>query len=180
MTYLENLVWMDLEMTGLDPETNRIIEIATIITDAHLNIIEEGPILVLKQPQNLLDSMDDWNTKHHTASGLIDRMHTAGITEIEAEQITLDFIQRHVKPGKAPLCGNSIAQDRRFLVKYMPMLTEYLHYRDVDVSTIKELARRWAPDIYDGVVKKNTHRALDDVRESIEELKYYQARFFKT
>ena len=179
MTYSENLVWMDLEMTGLDPETERVIEIATIITDSSLNIVEEGPVLVISQPQSLLDAMDEWNTTHHTASGLVDRIKSDGIPEAEAERLTLDFVQRHVKCREAPLCGNTIGQDRRFLVKYMSTLEDYLHYRSIDVSTIKELARRWAPKVHDGITKSGAHRAIDDIRESIAELKYYQEHFFK-
>jgi len=169
---------MDLEMTGLDPAHDRIIEIAIIITDSSLNIIEEGPVVVVTQDQALLDGMDAWNTDHHTASGLLDRISKEGVSEPEAEAISLDFVKRHVEQGKSPLCGNTIGQDRRFLVKYTPSLEAYLNYRNIDVSTIKELAQRWRPDVYKGVVKENTHRALDDVRESIEELRYYRENFF--
>ena len=179
MVYSENLVWMDLEMTGLDPELDRIIEMATIITDSSLNIVAEGPILCVQQEQVILDGMDEWNTTHHTASGLLDRVKMEGIAESEAEKITLDFIKRHVEVGKSPLCGNSIGQDRRFLVRYMSSIDDHLHYRSIDVSTIKELAVRWRPDVYNGVVKQGAHRAIDDIRESIEELKYYRENFFK-
>ena len=178
MSYSENLVWMDLEMTGLDPEVERIIEIATIITDSKLNIVAEGPVLVITQAQALFDGMDEWNTTHHNESGLIDRIKAEGVSEQEALTATLDFIKEHVEEGVSPLCGNTIGQDRRFLVKYMPELEDYLSYRNIDVSTIKELARRWRPDVYDGVVKKGAHRAIDDIRESIEELAYYQRKFF--
>jgi oligoribonuclease len=170
---------MDLEMTGLDPEVERIIEIATIVTDSQLNILEEGPVLVIKQEQALFDAMDEWNTTHHAASGLLDRIAQSGVTESEAEQETLAFIQKYVGPGVAPLCGNSIGQDRRFLVKYMPTLEAHLHYRNVDVSTIKELALRWYPEVAAGIEKKGAHRAIDDIRESIIELQYYRDKIFK-
>lgn len=166
-------------MTGLDPEVNRIIEIATIITDSNLNILEEGPVLVVKQDQAALDAMDEWNTTHHSASGLLDRIKDSGVAEQDAEQATLDFIKQFVEPGTAPLCGNSIGQDRRFLVKYMPTLENHLHYRNIDVSTIKELALRWQPDLVKMLDKKGNHRAIDDIRESIEELRYYREHFFK-
>ena len=176
--YSENLVWMDLEMTGLDPETERILEIATIITDSTLNIIAEGPVIIVKQSDALLGAMDEWNTEHHGASGLVDRVRSEGIAESEAEQLTLDFIAKHVEPGQSPLCGNSIGQDRRFLVKYMPRLEEYLHYRNLDVSTVKELAVRWRPDVADSVVKGSAHRAMDDIKDSIDELRHYRDSFF--
>lgn len=178
--YSENLVWMDLEMTGLDPELERILEIATIITDSNLNIVSQGPVIVVKQSEKLLASMDEWNTEHHTASGLVDRVRAEGVTESEAEQITMEFVSRYVDAGESPLCGNSIGQDRRFLAKYMPRLEQFLHYRNLDVSTVKELAVRWRPDISSNILKKGTHRAIDDIKESIEELKYYKATFFKT
>ena len=180
LTYSENLAWMDLEMTGLDPEVERIIEIAVIVTDSSLRVLAEGPVVVVSQPDSLLEAMDEWNTTHHTDSGLVDRVRTEGVTESEAEQIVLDFISEHVEPGRSPLCGNSIAQDRRFLVKYMPTLESHLHYRNLDVSTIKELAIRWRPDIFHQIKKQNHHRALDDVRESIEELRFYRDHFLKT
>ena len=166
-------------MTGLDPEVDRIIEIATIITDSQLNVLEEGPVLVIRQEQALLDGMDEWNTTHHTASGLLDRIAKAGVSEQEAEQATLAFVARFVEPGQAPLCGNSIGQDRRFLVRYMPSLEAHLHYRNIDVSSIKELALRWRPDVAKAVKKRGSHRAVDDIRESIMELRYYQENFFK-
>jgi oligoribonuclease len=179
LNYSENLVWMDLEMTGLDPEVERILEIATIITDSSLKVIAEGPVIYVSQPQSLLDAMDEWNTSHHTASGLVARVQAEGITEAEAEQQTLAFVQQYVEPGQAPLCGNSISQDRRFLVKYMPTLETHLHYRNIDVSTIKELARRWRPDVYEAIKKQGSHRAMDDILESIDELQAYRAQFFQ-
>ena len=178
MSYSENLVWMDLEMTGLDPDKERIIEIATIITDSSLAILAEGPVIYVKQKQSLLDRMDEWNTKHHTASGLVELVKTQGVSEAEAEAQTLSFIESHVEAGQSPLCGNSIGQDRRFLVKYMPQLEGYLHYRNLDVSTIKELAVRWRPDVAEGIKKQGAHRAIDDTRESIEELRFYRDNFF--
>jgi oligoribonuclease len=165
---------MDLEMTGLDPKVERIIEIATIVTDSQLNIVEEGPVLVIRQEQALFDAMDEWNTSHHGASGLLDRIAESGISETEAEQQTLAFVKKHVDANIAPLCGNSIGQDRRFLVKYMPTLEAHLHYRNIDVSSVKELALRWKPDVAAGFEKKGAHRAIDDIRESINELKHYR------
>ncbi len=169
-----NLVWIDLEMTGLDPETDRIIEIATIVTDADLNTLEEGPVIAVHQSDELLDGMDDWNTRTHGGSGLTERVRESTLTELDAEKQTLQFIRKHVPGNASPLCGNSICQDRRFLYKAMPNLSKYLHYRNLDVSSLKELARRWKPEILTGFEKRNTHQALDDIRESIEELKYYR------
>ena len=173
-----NLIWMDLEMTGLDPEINVIIEIATVVTTASLDVIAEGPSLAITQPKESMDLMDDWNQEHHSASGLIDRIASDGVSEAEAEAMTLDFVSSHVDLGEAPLCGNSIWQDRRFLARYMPILESYLHYRIIDVSTVKELAERWAPAVLDEVVKKGNHRALDDVLESIDELRHYRTHLF--
>ncbi len=178
-TQNQKLVWMDLEMTGLDHEVERILEIATIITDWELNIIEEGPVVAVRQSEELISGMDEWNTEHHTASGLIDRVRKEGISEADAEQQVLDFIASHVGERESPLCGNTIGQDRRFLARYMPRIEEYLHYRSIDVSTLKELALRWRPDIHAGIKKRNTHQALDDIRESIEELRYYRDNFLK-
>lgn len=173
------LIWMDLEMTGLDPEHDRIIEMATIVTDGELNVIAEGPVLAVRQPETLLAGMDDWNQSHHSASGLLDRVRREGVTEREAEAMTLAFLERHVEPKRAPLCGNTIWQDRRFLSRYMPGLEAYLHYRMVDVSSIKELVTRWRPELMGGLVKQNQHTALADIRESIEELRYYRQHFMR-
>ena len=173
-----NLIWIDLEMTGLDPIRDRIIEIATIVTDGDLKVIEEGPSLAIRQSEELLSSMDEWNTEHHASSGLLERIEREGVEEREAEALSLQFIERHVESNQAPLCGNTIWQDRRFLSRYMPTLESYLHYRVIDVSSIKELARRWKPELVDGFVKEAKHTALSDIRESIEELRYYKENFF--
>ncbi len=166
-------------MTGLDPEQERILEIATIVTDGNLNLVAEGPVLYVKQSEALIDAMDEWNTEHHNASGLIDRVRESGVSERDAELQTLEFLKQHVGPGESPLCGNSIGQDRRFLVKYMPELEDFLHYRNLDVSTVKELANRWRPDVASSLTKSNAHRALDDIKESIDELKHYREHFFR-
>ena len=176
---ISNLVWMDLEMTGLDPEHDVILEMATIVTDSNLNVIAEGPAIAIAQPEAKLAAMDAWNTSHHTASGLVQRVRTEGISTIEAEAVTLAFIEKHVEKGQAPLCGNTIWQDRRFLTRYMPTLEDFLHYRMIDVSTIKELARRWAPEVLGGFSKQSQHQALADIRESIAELAYYRSHLFK-
>ena len=173
------LVWMDLEMTGLDAETDVILEIAAVVTDGDLEVVAEGPTLAVHRDEATLAAMDRWNTEHHTASGLVERVRRSEVSETEAEAVTLAFVERHCARQSAPLCGNSVWQDRRFLVRYMPVLNAYLHYRIVDVSTVKELARRWHPQLLDAFKKKNTHRALDDIRESIAELKLYRERFFK-
>ncbi|OEY65250.1 oligoribonuclease [Marinobacter sp. X15-166B] len=178
MATTDRLVWIDLEMTGLDPEQERIIEIATIVTDANLQIIAEGPVLAVKQPDSLLDAMDEWCTRTHGENGLTQRVRDSHISEAEAEQQTLAFLSQHLEPGQSPLCGNSVGQDRRFLVKYMPRLEAFFHYRNLDVSTVKELARRWRPDVLQGVSKKGTHLALDDIRDSIAELQHYREHFF--
>ena len=174
----ENLVWIDLEMTGLDPDRDRIIEIATIVTDSELGVLAEGPVIAIHQPDAVLDAMDDWNRTTHGASGLIDRVRRSHSTTADAEQQTLAFLEIHADPGSSPMCGNSICQDRRFLYREMPRLERFFHYRNLDVSTIKELARRWAPEVLAGLVKESRHQALDDVRESIRELGYYRNVFF--
>ncbi len=173
------LIWIDLEMTGLNPETDRILEIATIITDGQLNVLAEGPVLVVHQSDSVLAAMDDWNTRTHGGTGLIERAKASTLTEVDAERITLEFIQKYLPRNKSPMCGNSICQDRRFLARNMPDLEAWFHYRNLDVSSIKELALRWRPELLNGFIKRNTHRAIDDVRESIEELKYYREHFFK-
>lgn len=172
-----NLVWMDLEMTGLNPEHDRIIEIAVIVTNADLSISVEGPVLAIHQSDVLLDGMDCWNKSTHGKSGLIDRVRASSVTEAQAEEQVRAFIKQYVPEKASPLCGNTIGQDRRFLVRYMPKLEGYLHYRNLDVSTLKELARRWKPDVYKNFKKKQAHTALADVQESIDELKYYRTYF---
>lgn len=172
------LIWIDMEMSGLDPETCHVLEIATIITDADLNVIAEGPDLVVHQPDEVLDAMDEWNTTHHGDSGLTAAVKASTISLRDAEVQTLAFIAEHCSARKSPLCGNSIGQDRRFIVKYMPELSEFLHYRNVDVSTIKELAKRWYPDLPE-LAKQESHRALDDIRESIAELRHYREHVFR-
>lgn len=176
--YSENLVWIDLEMTGLDPEQDRIIEIATIVTDSKLNILAQGPNLVVHQVAEVMATMDEWNVSHHTESGLVERVSSSTLSEAAAEAETLAFVRQYVEPGQSPLCGNTIGQDRRFLCRYMPDLEAYLHYRNIDVSTVKELAVRWRPAVFASVKKTTKHRALDDIRESIEELKVYRKEFF--
>ena len=181
MTQLDkqNLIWIDLEMTGLDPEQERIIEIATIVTDKNLNILAEGPVLAIKQSDELLSKMSDWCIRTHTANGLVERVKNSKLTERAAELQTLDFLKKWVPKGVSPICGNSVAQDKRFLFKYMPELADYFHYRHLDVSTLKELAVRWKPDVLKGFEKKNTHLALEDIRESIAELAYYREHFIR-
>lgn len=175
-----SLVWMDMEMTGLDVSKERILEIAVLITDGDLEIIAEGPSIVVNQPDGILDAMDQWNRSHHGASGLVDRVRASTVTEAEAEAMVLEFLRAHVKERGAPLAGNSVHQDRRFLAKYMPAIDAYLHYRIVDVSSVKELVGRWYPEAYSQRPgKKATHRALDDIRESIEELRYYRRVAFR-
>lgn len=175
----DNLIWIDLEMTGLDPLRDRIIEIATIVTDANLTILAEGPVLAVHQSDEQLALMDEWNVKTHTQSGLVARVKQSTVSEAEAEQLTLAFLKQWVPENSSPICGNSIGQDRRFLVNYMPQLENYFHYRAVDVSTLKELARRWKPDILQQFHKKGTHQALDDIKESIAELVFYRENFLK-
>ena len=174
----QNLIWIDLEMTGLDPETHQIIEIATIVTDAQLNILAEGPVLAIHQPEAELAKMDEWCTTTHTNSGLVERIRQSNITEEEAVRQTIAFLEQWVPKGASPICGNSIGQDRRFLYKHMPELEQYFHYRYLDVSTLKELTRRWKPELLSGFSKKGSHLALDDIRDSIAELRYYREHIF--
>jgi oligoribonuclease len=171
------LIWIDMEMTGLNPDTDRIIEVATIITDSALNIVAEGPVLVVHQSDAVLAAMDDWNQRTHAGTGLIERVKQSTYNEADVEGMALEFLQKHVPKNKSPMCGNSICQDRRFLARTMPQLEAWFHYRNLDVSSIKELVKRWKPGLCSGVVKKNTHKALDDIRESIEELRYYREHF---
>ncbi len=173
-----NLIWIDLEMTGLLPDQDTIIEIATIVTDSDLNILAQGPVMAIHQPKAVLDAMDEWNTRQHGGSGLVDRVLHSEITMRQAEKETIQFLEQWVPKGKSPICGNSIGQDRRFLVRYMPELEVYFHYRSIDVSTIKELTRRWQPELLEGVVKQGSHLALDDIKDSIAELKYYRKSVF--
>ena len=174
-----NLIWIDLEMTGLDPDNDVIIEIATLITDADLNILAEGPTYAVHQPDSILDTMDEWNTNQHGKSGLTQRVRDSKISPAQAEAETIAFLEQWVPKGKSPICGNSICQDRRFLVRGMPTLEAYFHYRNLDVSTVKELARRWRPDVLAGVKKSSAHLALDDIKDSIAELQHYRDTFFK-
>ncbi|MDA3921148.1 MAG: oligoribonuclease [Salinisphaera sp.] len=175
----DNLIWIDLEMTGLDPDNDRIIEIATLVTDANLQVLAEGPVLAVSQSQDRLDAMDDWNTRQHNGSGLVARVQASRVDDAGAEQATVDFLKEYVPAGKSPMCGNSICQDRRFLARYMPALEAYFHYRHIDVSTLKELARRWAPEVASGFSKTSSHLAMDDIRDSIEELSYYRSTLLK-
>ena len=174
-----NLIWIDLEMTGLDPERDRIIEIATLVTDAHLNILAEGPTIAVHQSDSQLALMDDWNVRTHTGSGLVERVKASPFDDNAAQQQTIEFLREWVPEGKSPICGNSVGQDRRFLFKYMPELETYFHYRYLDVSTLKELVRRWKPEVLSGFKKENTHKAMDDIRESVAELAYYREHFIQ-
>jgi len=169
-----NLVWIDMEMTGLQPDSDRIIEIAMLVTDAQLAVIAEGPVLVVHQPDAVLEAMDSWNKSTHKKSGLIDRVRASRLAEAEVERAALEFLSQHVPASSSPMCGNSICQDRRFLARWMPKLEAYFHYRNLDVSTLKELVRRWSPELMKGFTKEGKHEALADILESIEELKFYR------
>lgn len=175
----KHLIWIDLEMTGLDTLNDTIIEIATIVTDSELNILAEGPVFAIHTSDIVLNSMDDWNTRQHGQSGLIDRIRRSNVTMAQAESETIAFLSKYVEAGRSPMCGNSICQDRRFLARQMPTLERFFHYRNLDVSTVKELAYRWRPDILSSFEKKGNHLALDDIRDSIRELRHYKAHFFK-
>ncbi len=175
----DSLIWIDLEMTGLNPDTDVIIEIATIVTDKDLAILAEGPVFAIHQPESALAAMDEWNQTHHGQSGLIERVRRSTITTSQAEQHTLAFLEQWLDTGISPMCGNSIGQDRRFLNRYMPKLETFFHYRNLDVSTLKELAARWAPEVKAGFKKESSHIALEDIKESIEELQYYREHFIK-
>ena len=175
----QQLIWIDLEMTGLNPDSDLIIEIATVVTDKDLNILAQGPVLAVHQSDEALAAMDDWNQKHHGQSGLINRVKASTIKEAEAERLTIEFLKQWVPENTSPICGNSIGQDRRFLYRYMPKLEAYFHYRNIDVSTLKELAARWAPEVKNGFNKESSHQALDDIIESIEELRYYREHFIR-
>jgi len=173
------LVWLDMEMTGLDPEKERIIEVAVVVTEPDLTVVAEGPVLVIHQPDSLLDAMDSWNRSTHGKSGLTDKVKASTLTEAQAELQLIAFMSEYVPAGKSPLCGNTVSQDRRFMFNYMPKLEQFFHYRTVDVSTIKELARRWRPELLKGFEKRSKHEALADIYESIDELKYYREHFIK-
>jgi oligoribonuclease len=174
-----NLIWIDLEMTGLDTFNDQIIEIATIVTDANLNIVAEGPVIAIRQADELLDAMDDWNQQQHGSSGLLERVRQSQYDEVAAEAQTLEFLERYVVAGTSPMCGNSICQDRRFLARSMPKLENYFHYRNLDVSTLKELAMRWAPSIAEGFKKESKHLALEDIHDSINEMRFYKDYFLR-
>ena len=173
------LVWLDMEMTGLDPERERIIEVAVVVTEPDLTVVAEGPVLVIHQPDSLLDAMDSWNRSTHSKSGLTAKVKASAMTEEQAQDELIAFLSQYVPAGKSPLCGNTVSQDRRFMFNYMPKLEQFFHYRTIDVSTLKELARRWKPELLKGFEKRSKHEALADIYESIDELKYYREHFFR-
>jgi oligoribonuclease len=175
----DNLIWIDLEMTGLNPDQNRIIEIATVVTDKELTVLGEGPVLAVHQTDEVLEAMDEWNTRQHTSSGLAERVRASDVSESEAERLTLDFLRQYVDHGASPICGNSICQDRRFLIRYMPELAAFFHYRNLDVSTLKILAKLWLPEVGNRFEKKSVHLALADIHDSIRELRFYRENLFK-
>ena len=179
MNRKENLIWIDLEMTGLDPDQNKIIEIATVVTDKDLVVLAEGPVFAIHQPDAVLAAMDEWNTRQHSNSGLTERVRASTVTEKEAEGLTLEFIRQHVDHGASPICGNSICQDRRFLIRHMPELAAFFHYRNLDVSTLKILAKLWLPEVGNRFEKKSVHLALADIHDSIRELRFYREHLFK-
>lgn len=174
-----HLLWLDMEMTGLSPDTDRIIELALVVTDADLNTVAEGPVLVVHQPDEVMNAMDSWNKGTHGKSGLIDRVKASQLDEAGVEAQMLEFVKQHVPPRTSPMCGNSICQDRRFMARYMPQLEAFFHYRNLDVSTLKELAKRWRPELSEGFRKSNKHEALADIYESIDEMKYYREHFIR-
>ena len=175
----DNLIWLDMEMSGLNTETDKVLEVATVVTDPNLNIIAEGPVIVIHQSDEILNVMDAWNQSTHSKSGLIEKVKRSSFDEAYAEETTIEFLKKHIAPNKSPMCGNSICQDRRFMAKHMPSLENYFHYRNLDVSVFKELSRRWSPTLYQGFKKSSKHEALSDIYESIEELKYYREHFLK-
>ncbi|MCL6263305.1 oligoribonuclease [Craterilacuibacter sp. RT1T] len=173
------LIWLDMEMTGLEPDTDRIIEVAMVVTDSQLNVLDQSEVYVVHQSDAVMNGMDEWNTKTHGRTGLTERVRASTLSEAEVEAALLAFMQQHVAERVTPMCGNSIGQDRRFMARWMPKLEAYFHYRNLDVSTLKELCKRWKPDVYKGVVKKGKHEALADIMESIEELRYYRENFIR-
>lgn len=179
MSRKDNLVWIDLEMTGLQPDQNRIIEIATVVTDKELTVLAEGPVLAIHQSDEILNSMDEWNTRQHSNSGLTERVRASQVSEQEAERLTLEFLRQHADHGVSPICGNSICQDRRFLIRHMPDLAAFFHYRNLDVSTLKILAKLWLPEVGNRFEKKSVHLALADIHDSIRELRFYREHLFK-
>jgi oligoribonuclease len=179
MQNASNLIWVDMEMTGLDPDRDTVIEIATIVTDTNLNTLAEGPVIAVHQSDARLQAMDEWNTEQHNRSGLVDRVKASDYDEHRAQQETIEFLQEWVPPRASPMCGNTICQDRRFMARHLPLLEAYFHYRNLDVTTLKILMQRWRPELESGLIKSGTHLALDDIRESIEELRYYREHFLK-